>query len=171
MILPRLLSCWGFSFALGCGLSPHSHSSAAQLLLQHRVAATLVSPLHWTQNYAFLFLLRSHMILSWVMKTNLHLFIRWPARTALLSTDWSGCCCILSWVKHFFSDDREGEQFLWNLKAEIVQKHMFVAFTEKISTTEKTFETFDVNFLTRTGVSSANMHKTHGDEASFITFS
>ena len=71
----------------------------------------------------------------------------------------------------FFSDDREGEQFLWHLKAEIVQKHMSVAFTEKISTTERTYETFDVNFLTRTRVSSANMHKTHGDEASFITFS
>ena len=71
----------------------------------------------------------------------------------------------------FFSDDREGEQFLWHLKAEIVQKHMSVAFTEKISTTERIYETFDVNFLTRTRVSSVNMRKTHGDEASFITFS
>ena len=31
---PLLLSCWGFSFALGCGVSPHSCSSAAQLPLQ-----------------------------------------------------------------------------------------------------------------------------------------
>ena len=30
-ILPLLLSCWGFSFALGCGVSPHSHSSAYHL--------------------------------------------------------------------------------------------------------------------------------------------
>ena len=28
MNLPLLPSCWGFSFALGCGVSPHSHSSA-----------------------------------------------------------------------------------------------------------------------------------------------
>ena len=30
-ILPLLPSCWGFSFALGCGVSPHSHSSAYRL--------------------------------------------------------------------------------------------------------------------------------------------
>ena len=27
--------CWGFSFALGCGVSPHSRSSAVQAPLQH----------------------------------------------------------------------------------------------------------------------------------------
>ena len=26
---PLLPSCWGFSFALGCGVSPHSHGSSA----------------------------------------------------------------------------------------------------------------------------------------------
>ena len=31
MNLPLLPSCWGFSFALGCGVSPHSHSSAYRL--------------------------------------------------------------------------------------------------------------------------------------------
>ena len=35
VILPLLPSCWGFSFALGCGVSPQSHSSPAQPLLQH----------------------------------------------------------------------------------------------------------------------------------------
>ena len=30
VILPLLLSCWGFSFALRCGVSPHSRSSAEQ---------------------------------------------------------------------------------------------------------------------------------------------
>ena len=29
--LPLLLSYWGFSFALGCGVSPHSHSSTYHL--------------------------------------------------------------------------------------------------------------------------------------------
>ena len=33
-ILPLLPSCWGFSFALGHGVSPQSHSSTAQRLLQ-----------------------------------------------------------------------------------------------------------------------------------------
>ena len=31
MISPLLPSCWGFSFALGCGVAPHSHSSAYHL--------------------------------------------------------------------------------------------------------------------------------------------
>ena len=31
--LPLPLSCWGFSFALGCGVSPHGRSSKAQPLL------------------------------------------------------------------------------------------------------------------------------------------
>ena len=34
MISPLLLSCWGLSFVLGCGVSPHSQSSTVQLLLQ-----------------------------------------------------------------------------------------------------------------------------------------
>ena len=32
--LQHLPSCWGFSFALGCGVSPHSCSSTMQLPLQ-----------------------------------------------------------------------------------------------------------------------------------------
>ena len=35
MTSPLLPSCWGFSFALGHEISPQSHSSAAQPLLQH----------------------------------------------------------------------------------------------------------------------------------------
>ena len=35
MISPLLLSFWGFSFVLGCGVSPHSCLSATQPLLQH----------------------------------------------------------------------------------------------------------------------------------------
>ena len=33
-LLPQL-SCWGFSFALGCGVSPQSCTNVMQLLLQH----------------------------------------------------------------------------------------------------------------------------------------
>ena len=34
LILPLLPSCWRFSFALGCEVSPQSHSSTTQTLLQ-----------------------------------------------------------------------------------------------------------------------------------------
>ena len=34
VIFPLLPSCWGFSFALGCEVSPQSRSSAMQLTLQ-----------------------------------------------------------------------------------------------------------------------------------------
>ena len=34
-VLPLLPSFWGFSVALGCGVSAHSHSSTTQLPLQH----------------------------------------------------------------------------------------------------------------------------------------
>ena len=33
VISPLLLSCWGFCFALVCGVSPQSHCSATQLLI------------------------------------------------------------------------------------------------------------------------------------------
>ena len=36
VILPLLLSCWGFSFALERGVGPHSNSSAMHLPLQSR---------------------------------------------------------------------------------------------------------------------------------------
>ena len=42
-ISPFLPSCWGFSFAPGRGLSPHSCSRATQLPLQCHTAAYLVS--------------------------------------------------------------------------------------------------------------------------------
>ena len=35
IILPLLLFCWGFSSALGHGVSPHSHSSAIQPPIQN----------------------------------------------------------------------------------------------------------------------------------------
>lgn len=69
----------------------------------------------------------------------------------------------------FFSDDREGEHFLWDLKAEMLQKGICVAFTEKIPTTKRTYRSTDINFLTRNRVSSANVHIICGDEASFMT--
>ena len=40
-ILPLLPSCWGFSFALGRGVSPQSSSSATQPPLQPHAAATI----------------------------------------------------------------------------------------------------------------------------------
>uniref|UniRef100_F1SA32 G-protein coupled receptors family 3 profile domain-containing protein n=1 Tax=Sus scrofa TaxID=9823 RepID=F1SA32_PIG len=56
------------------------------------------------------------------------------------------------WVALFFSDDREGEHFLWDLKAEMLQKGICVAFTEKILTTKRTYGSTDIHFLTRNRV-------------------
>ena len=42
VISPLLPYCWGFSFAVGCGVS-QSHFSATQVLLQHHTAATPIS--------------------------------------------------------------------------------------------------------------------------------
>ena len=43
VISPLLPYCWGFSFAVGCGVSPQSHFTATQVLLQHHTAATPIS--------------------------------------------------------------------------------------------------------------------------------
>lgn len=50
----------------------------------------------------------------------------------------------------FFSEDREGEHFLWDLKAEMVQKGTCVAFTKKIPNSRELYEVMDVNFMNRT---------------------
>lgn len=50
----------------------------------------------------------------------------------------------------FFSEDREGEQFLWDLKAEMVQKGTCVTFTKKIPNSRELYEVMDVNFMNRT---------------------
>lgn len=55
-----------------------------------------------------------------------------------------------TWVTLFFSEDREGEQFLWDLKAEMVQKGICVAFTKKIPNRRELYEVMDVNFMSRT---------------------
>ena len=44
VILSLLLPCCGFSFALGCGVSPHSFSSALQLPLLHCMATAPYDP-------------------------------------------------------------------------------------------------------------------------------
>ena len=52
---PLLPSCWGFSFALGCGVSPHSHSSTYRLtgvsltLGVRYWSSTVQLPLAWFQ--------------------------------------------------------------------------------------------------------------------------
>lgn len=55
-----------------------------------------------------------------------------------------------TWVALFFSEDREGEHFLWDLKAEMVQKGTCVAFTKKIPNSRELYEVMDVNFMNRT---------------------
>uniref|UniRef100_A0A8D1BHU1 G-protein coupled receptors family 3 profile domain-containing protein n=1 Tax=Sus scrofa TaxID=9823 RepID=A0A8D1BHU1_PIG len=69
-----------------------------------------------------------------------------------------------AWVALLFSDDREGEHFLWDLKAEMLQKGICVFPIPK-----RTFESTDINFLTKTRASFAKVHIIHGDEAIFMT--
>ena len=47
---PLLLSCWGFSFALGCGVAPHSHSRnwIKQEIARVNVDILEISELKWT---------------------------------------------------------------------------------------------------------------------------
>ena len=42
VISPLLPSCWGFSFALGHGVSPHSSSSATQPPMKHKLESRLL---------------------------------------------------------------------------------------------------------------------------------
>ena len=77
--LPLLPSCWGFSFALGCGVSPHSHSKAMQLLFQHLCLSVLewnvleCKPCHFLavwplSGYVFLYCIFS-LCIMWVIIT------------------------------------------------------------------------------------------------------
>ena len=55
-----------------------------------------------------------------------------------------------TWVALFFSEDREGEQFRWDLKAEMVQKGICVTFTKKTPNSRELYEVMGVNFMSRT---------------------
>ena len=48
---PLLSSCWSFSFALGPGVSPQSHSSTVQPPLQHHIATTQALCSRSSSNY------------------------------------------------------------------------------------------------------------------------
>ena len=111
------------------------------------------------------------LIHHWVIKTNFHPFIRWPGRTTISSMEWLGCSCILTgygW-HYFFSEDKKGEQFLWNLKAEMVNKSICVAFTEKLPTIKELYQLTDIHSLRMPRISSANVYILDGDMDCFIS--
>nr|XP_040146952.1 vomeronasal type-2 receptor 116-like [Ictidomys tridecemlineatus] len=74
-----------------------------------------------------------------------------------------------TWVALFLSDDLKGEQFLRDLKAEMVKNGICVALTEKLPVTKIMYGTGDITFLSRIRVSSANVHILHGEAGSLVT--
>uniref|UniRef100_A0A8D2JSQ0 G-protein coupled receptors family 3 profile domain-containing protein n=1 Tax=Sciurus vulgaris TaxID=55149 RepID=A0A8D2JSQ0_SCIVU len=82
--------------------------------------------------------------------------------TLLLHFGWT-------WVALFISDDLKGEQFLRDLKAELVKNGICVALTEKLPDTKTMYGPSDITFMSRIRVSSANVHILHGEAGSLIT--
>ncbi|XP_077890917.1 vomeronasal type-2 receptor 116-like isoform X2 [Ictidomys tridecemlineatus] len=74
-----------------------------------------------------------------------------------------------TWVALFLSDDLKGEQFLRDLKAEMVKNGICVALTEKLPVTKIMYGTGDITFMSRIRVSSANVHILHGEAGSLVT--
>ncbi|XP_077887676.1 vomeronasal type-2 receptor 116-like [Ictidomys tridecemlineatus] len=74
-----------------------------------------------------------------------------------------------TWVALFISDDLKGEQFLRDLRAEMVKNGICVALTEKLPDTKTMYGTGDIAFLSRIRVSSANVHILHGEAGSLVT--
>ncbi|XP_076966475.1 vomeronasal type-2 receptor 116-like [Callospermophilus lateralis] len=74
-----------------------------------------------------------------------------------------------TWVALFISDDLKGEQFLRDLRAEMVKNGICVALTEKLPDTKTMYGSGDVTFMGRIRVSSANVHILHGEAGSLIT--
>lgn len=54
-----------------------------------------------------------------------------------------------TWGGLFVSDDMKEEQFLWNLKVEMVKKDICVDFTEKLPAIKRTYEKTDVTPMSR----------------------
>uniref|UniRef100_A0A8D2E2X9 G-protein coupled receptors family 3 profile domain-containing protein n=1 Tax=Sciurus vulgaris TaxID=55149 RepID=A0A8D2E2X9_SCIVU len=74
-----------------------------------------------------------------------------------------------TWVALFISDDLKGEQFLRDLKAELVKNGICVALTEKLPDTKTMYGPSDIAFMSRIRVSSANVHILHGEAGTLIT--
>uniref|UniRef100_A0A8C0WK70 G-protein coupled receptors family 3 profile domain-containing protein n=1 Tax=Castor canadensis TaxID=51338 RepID=A0A8C0WK70_CASCN len=74
-----------------------------------------------------------------------------------------------TWVALFVSDDMKGEQFLWDLKAEMIKNGICMAFTEKLSAPKTMYGSSDITFMSRIRVSSANVHILYGETDSLIT--
>uniref|UniRef100_A0A8D2DLC7 G-protein coupled receptors family 3 profile domain-containing protein n=1 Tax=Sciurus vulgaris TaxID=55149 RepID=A0A8D2DLC7_SCIVU len=74
-----------------------------------------------------------------------------------------------TWVALFTSDDLKGEQFLRDLKAELVKNGICVALTEKLPDTKTMYGPSDITFMSRIRVSSANVHILHGEAGTLIT--
>ncbi|XP_075391282.1 vomeronasal type-2 receptor 116-like [Tenrec ecaudatus] len=67
-----------------------------------------------------------------------------------------------TWVSILVSDDAKGEQFLWDLRREMVVKGVCMASIEKVSMTKEMYKPDDLTFLLRIFDSSANVVIVYG---------
>ncbi|ELV12906.1 Vomeronasal type-2 receptor 26 [Tupaia chinensis] len=82
-----------------------------------------------------------------------------------------GIICLLlhfgwMWVALYVSDDMQGEQFLQDVKAKMIEKDICVAFTEKLPATKGLILDHEFTLVKRIRVSSANVYIIHGDGGS-----
>ncbi|ELW54146.1 Zinc finger protein 558 [Tupaia chinensis] len=73
-----------------------------------------------------------------------------------------------TWVALFVPDDTKGEQFLQDLKAQMLRQDICVAFTEKLPVTTGFSVLRDFKFVMRIRVSSANVYIIYGDLGSLM---
>ncbi|ELW47251.1 Vomeronasal type-2 receptor 26 [Tupaia chinensis] len=73
-----------------------------------------------------------------------------------------------TWVALFVPDDTKGEQFLQDLKAQMLRQDICVAFTEKLPVTTGFSVHRDFKFVIRFRVSSANVYIMYGDLGSLL---
>ncbi|XP_014447655.1 vomeronasal type-2 receptor 116-like [Tupaia chinensis] len=73
-----------------------------------------------------------------------------------------------TWVALFVPDDTKGEQFLQDLKAQMLRQDICVAFTEKLPMTTGFGVYRDFKFVLRIRISSANVYVIYGDLGSLM---
>ncbi|XP_044530723.1 vomeronasal type-2 receptor 26-like [Gracilinanus agilis] len=73
-----------------------------------------------------------------------------------------------NWIGLIVSDDMRGENFLWEIRGEMVKKGVCASFTEKISVSERTHMESHDTFMPRIMTSSVKVIVIHGDTDSLM---
>ncbi|XP_044512571.1 vomeronasal type-2 receptor 26-like [Gracilinanus agilis] len=75
-----------------------------------------------------------------------------------------------TWVGLITTDDMRGEEFLWDLRGDVVKNGICLAFTEKTPVSERRYGESQDMFLTRIIESSVRVIIIHGDTDSLMIF-